>query len=413
MTPFLQFTLALVIIIVSAKLAGYLSYRIGQPSVLGELFVGIIIGPSVLNVFHAPYFSDPHMEEAITHLAEIGVLLLMFIAGLDLHISDLAKSGKVAAMAGIFGVVFPLVLGAGTGLFFNLDMISALFIGLILAATSVSISAQTLMELKVLRSRVGIGMLGAAVFDDVLVVLGLSVFVALVQSGTESGLATILMIALRMVLYLGVASILGAWLLPKISEWVDDLPISQGLIAFAFVAALVFAWAAETLGSMAAITGAFLAGLLLSRTRVKERIEMGISTLAYAFFVPIFFVSVGLSADARQLTGQILWLFIAMVIVAIVGKVLGAGLGARLGGFSGREALQLGVGMMSRGEVGLIVASVGILEGLIEQAAFSAIVGVVIVTTLLTPPSLRLLFSQESNPKTPLGNIENTVGENS
>lgn len=397
MTPFLQFTLALVIIIISAKLVGFLSYRIGQPSVLGELMVGIIIGPSILNVFHLPYFTDPHMEEAITHLAEIGVLLLMFIAGLDLHISDLAKSGKVAALAGVLGVIVPLLLGAGVGLAFNFDTRSALFIGLILAATSVSISAQTLMELKVLRSRVGIGLLGSAVFDDVLVVLGLSVFVALIQSGSDAGIGTILMIAFRMVLYLGIASILGAWLLPRISEWIEDLPISQGLVAFAFVSALVYAWAAETLGSMAAITGAFLAGLLLSRTRVKERIETGISTLAYSVFVPIFFVSVGLSADARQISGQIFWLFLAMVIVAIVGKVVGAGLGARLGGFSGRESLQLGVGMMSRGEVGLIVASVGILEGLIEQAAFSAIVGVVIVTTLLTPPMLRILFPKERN----------------
>lgn len=412
MTPFLQFTLALVIIIISAKLAGFLSYRLGQPSVLGELLVGIIIGPSILNVFHLPYFSDPHMEEAITHLAEIGVLLLMFIAGLELHISDLAKSGKVAAMAGLLGVIIPLFLGAGVGLIFNFDVRSALFIGLILAATSVSISAQTLMELKVLRSRVGVALLGSAVFDDILVVLGLSVFVAMVQSGSDGGLITILMIALRMVVFLGIASILGAWLLPKISEWVEDMPISQGLVAFAFVSALIYAWAAETLGSMAAITGAFLAGLLLSRTRVKERIETGISTLAYSVFVPIFFVSVGLSADARQISGQILWLFLAMVVVAVIGKVVGAGLGARLGGFTLRESLQLGVGMMSRGEVGLIVASVGILEGLIEQASFSAIVGVVIITTLLTPPLLRQLFSQKNDPDAPIGNLEKIVGEN-
>lgn len=395
MTPFLQFTLSLVIIITAAKLAGYFSYRIGQPSVLGELLVGILLGPSVLNIFHGSYFTDTHLEETITHLAEIGVLLLMFLAGLDLHLDDLARSSKVSAGAGILGVIFPLALGTGVGLLFNFDLHSSFFIGLVLAATSVSISAQTLMELKVLRSRVGVSMLGAAVFDDILVVLGLSVFVALIQSGGDGGLIMVLMIILRMVLYLGAAVLVGMWLLPKLSYWIENLPISQGLIAFTFVVALLYAWTAESLGSMAAITGAFLAGLLFGRSRVKEKIESGISTIAYSVFVPIFFVNVGLSADARQLTIQTLWLFLAMLLVAIIGKVLGSGIGAQLGGFTRREALQIGVGMMSRGEVGLIVASVGVLEGLIEQEAFAVIVGVVIITTLLTPPTLRLLFSQE------------------
>lgn len=411
MTPFLQFTIALVIIISAAKLAGYLSYRIGQPSVLGELLVGIILGPSVLNLLHWPYFTDMHLEESIKHLAELGVLLLMFMAGLDLHLSDLARSGRVAAGAGVLGVVVPLLMGAGTGLLFDFDLQSALFIGLVLAATSVSISAQTLMELKVLRSRVGVAMLGAAVFDDILVVLGLSVFIALIQTGSQGGLIVVLMIILRMVLYLGAAILVGIWLLPKLSTWVDKLPISQGLVAFAFVAALLYAWSAEALGSMAAITGAFLAGLLLGRSRVKERIESGISTIAYSVFVPIFFVNVGLSADARQLTAQALWLLAAMAVVAVISKVIGAGVGAQLGGFTRQEALQLGVGMMSRGEVGLIVASVGILEGLIEQEAFAVIVGVVIITTLLTPPALRVLFSRDR--KNQSGDIEAVIGERS
>lgn len=147
---------------------------------------------------------------------------------------------------------------------------------------------------------------------------------------------------------------------------------------------------------MAAITGAFLAGLMLARTRVKEQVETGISTIAYAVFVPIFFVNVGLSANVRELTYQSLFLFLGMIMVAIVGKVAGAGLGARIAGFDKLDALKLGVGMMSRGEVGLIVASVGILEGLITPQIFSAIVGVVILTTLLTPPALRGLFSRYS-----------------
>lgn len=394
MTPFLQLTLAIVVIITAAKMGGYFSYRIGQPSVLGELIVGIILGPSILDILHWPYFSGGHIGETITELAEFGVLLLMFIAGLDLHISDLAKSGKVAAFSGILGVLVPLGLGVGVGLLFQMDATQALFIGLVLSATSVSISAQTLMELNVLRSRVGIGMLGSAVFDDVLVVLGLSVFVAVTQSGEGGGLISVVWILIRMILYLGIAGAVGAWLLPRLSVWVERLPISRGLIAFAFSIALLYAWAAESLGSMAAITGAFLAGLLLSSSQVKERIESGIATIAYGVFVPIFFVNVGLQANARDLTPQSIWLFVAMVIVAILGKVLGSGVGAQLAGFTRMEALQLGVGMMSRGEVGLIVASVGILEGLITQEVFAAVVGVVIITTLLTPPSLRALFAR-------------------
>jgi Kef-type K+ transport system membrane component KefB len=199
-----------------------------------------------------------------------------------------------------------------------------------------------------------------------------------------------------MVVYLGIAIAAGIWLLPRLSNWVEKLPISKGLIAFAFVVALLYAWAAEALGSMAALTGAFLAGLMFSQTRVKDYIESGISTLAYAVFVPIFFVNVGLSADARQLTVQSLLLMLVMIVVAVIGKVFGAGIGARLAGFTNLESIQLGVGMMSRGEVGLIVAAVGILEGLISQQTFAAVVGVVIITTLMTPPALRSLFSRSA-----------------
>lgn len=398
-TPFLQLIIALGVIIVAAKLGGYASYSLGQPSVLGELLVGIIIGPSLLNLLHLPYFSDEHLVETVAHLGEIGVLLLMFIAGLELHLDELAKTGKVAVFAGILGVVVPLVLGTGLGLLFEFDIAPAVLVGLVLSATSVSISAQTLMELKVLRSRVGIGMMGSAVFDDILVILGLSLLFAVTHSGGNASIFGILWIALRMVLYLVGAWLVGAWLLPKLGAWVEKLPISMGLISFAFVIMLVYAWAAETLGGMAAITGAFLAGLLLARTRLKERIDTGISTISYAIFVPIFFVNVGLSANARLLTVDTAWFFILITILAIIGKVLGAGLGANLAGFSRLEALQLGVGMMSRGEVGLIVATVGIAEGLLFPEAFASIVGMVIVTTLITPPLLRVLFTRPLNKK--------------
>jgi Kef-type K+ transport system membrane component KefB len=223
-------------------------------------------------------------------------------------------------------------------------------------------------------------------------VLGLSVFVALaIGSG---GLWSIAWIAVRMILFMGIAAAIGITFLPKLSQRVDRLPISQGLMAFVLVVVLFYAWAAEVLGGMAAITGAFLAGLVFARSNLRDSIETGASTLAYSFFVPVFFVSVGLAANARVLTGESLWLLVAMIGVAIISKVLGSGLGARIAGFTNLESLQLGAGMCSRGEVGLIVASVGIAEGIISPDTFAVIVGVVIVTTLLTPAMLRGLFAK-------------------
>ncbi|PWH15642.1 MAG: cation:proton antiporter [Anaerolineae bacterium] len=398
MTPFLQLTFALAIIISLAKIGGYLSFRLGQAAVLGELLVGIVLGPSILDFLHLSIFTDHHLHEVIQELAELGVMLLMFLAGLELHISELLKSTKVAILAGALGVVFPLLMGAGGGILFSLAPKNALFLGLTLAATSVSISAQTLMELNRLRSKIGFGLLGAAVFDDVLVVLGLSVFTALTfpNAGEPSGIVMILSTIIRMAIFLLISSVIGYFLIPILSVKIFSIEISQGLIAFVFVSILLFGWLADVLGQMAAITGAFLAGLWFGRTIFRERISSGISTIAYGVFVPIFFVDVGLNADVKTLLGSNFWLFLALFAIAVLGKVLGAGIGATLSGFSILEALQLGVGMMSRGEVGLIVASVGISKDILTTASFSAIVGVVIVTTLITPPLLRYLIQREA-----------------
>jgi Kef-type K+ transport system membrane component KefB len=392
MELFLELALALAILILAAKAGGYLSYRLGQPSVLGELLVGIVLGPTILNLLNWPYFSQEQLDEVIQLLAELGVMLLMFIAGLELHIKDLVKSGRVAALSGILGVVAPLLLGAGLGLLFGLEAEKALFLGLILSATSVSISAQTLMELKVLRSKVGMALLGAAVFDDILVILSLSIFFALGSGEGTSGLGEVVRILLEMALYLGLVIAIGWFVLPRLSRIVDRLSISQGLIAFVFVVMLLFGWLAEVLGHMAPITGAFLAGLFLGRSPVKERIETGIPVLAYAVFVPVFFINVGLASNVRLLVGETFWLFLAMLIVAVIGKVAGSGAGALMGKMSPMDSLRLGVGMISRGEVGLIVASVGLTAGLLSQDVFAAVVGVVLATTLITPPLLRMLY---------------------
>jgi len=393
MSAILQVSLALVIIISAAKTAGYLSARFGQPAVLGELLAGLLLGPTVLDLIHWPMFSYENLGETIKVMAELGVIFLMFIAGLEVNVGQLRQARKVAALAGTLGVVVPVLMGWGAAALFGFEPKIGLYIGLILAATSVSISAQTLMELRVLRSREGVALLGAAVFDDVLVILFLSLFIAFAIGTGGAGLAGVALVVIRIGLYFGLATLLGLYLFPRLTERVTQLPISQGLMATVLVTAMLYAWAAEVWGGIAAITGAFLAGLLLGRTHFRERIEAGMHTLAYSLFVPVFFVNIGLEVNARELVGAGAGSFVITIcLVAILSKIVGSGLGARLGGFSNREALRLGIGMVSRGEVGLIVASVGLAEGLIGTDTFAATVVMVIVSTLVTPPLMRAVF---------------------
>jgi Kef-type K+ transport system membrane component KefB len=392
MSPFLQLAIEIAIILLAAKTAGYLSTLLGQPSVLGEILVGILLGPSLLDITHLPFIHSQALAETIQELGELGVLLLMFIAGLELHLEELTRNTRVSAISGTFGVLFPVAFGWGLGLLFKLDGNSAFFLGLTLGATSVSISAQTLMELKVLRSRVGLGLLGAAVFDDVLVILLLSGFLAVLAGSTN--ILDLLLVLGRMLAFLGLSVAFGLWVLPRLTKAVARLPISQSVLSLAIVVMLVYGVAAEVFGGMAAITGSFIAGLMFARSHEKERMQAGIHAVSYALFVPIFFVSIGLSVNLRTLELSALWLTLTVILAAILTKFFGAGLGARLGGFSWRESWQLGTGMVSRGEVGLIVASVGITQGLVNQNLFSASVGMVLVTTLITPPFLRFMFKE-------------------
>jgi Kef-type K+ transport system membrane component KefB len=388
MSEFLQLVLSLVIILLAAKLAGYFSTRMGQPSVLGELLVGVILGPSLLDITHQFYVTDGYwLEHTLTALGEIGVLLLMFLAGLELHLSELKRNAHVSALSGVLGVILPTALGWGVGRFFGMDDTTSIYLGLTMGATSVSISAQTLMELKVLRSRVGLGLLGAAVFDDVLVILLLSIFLAVVSGG--QGIMDIAWVFLRMLTFLGGSAAFGLWVLPYLMRIIPRLSISQGTLTLAIILLLVYALAAELWGGMAAITGTFIAGLMLGRTPEKNRFEIGMHAITYGLFAPIFFVNIGLTINLRQLQLSAAWLLLAVILFSVAGKVFGAGLGAYLAGFSKRESLQLGLGMVSRGEVGLIVASLGVKQGFMNSEEFSAMVGMVLVTTLLTPPLLR------------------------
>jgi Kef-type K+ transport system membrane component KefB len=390
MSNFLQLILSLIIILSAAKIAGYISTRLGQPSVFGELMVGILLGPSVINMANLPFITDSHLIEIIDDFGEIGVLLLMFLAGIELHLHELAKSSRVAMFSGSIGVIFPIILGYLTGVFFGMEQNAAIFLGLTLAATSVSISAQTLLELGYLRTKVGFGLLGAAVYDDILTILLLSIFIATVEGGIN--VTSVLFLIARMLLFFILAGLVGYFLLPRIIHRIGKSSISQGVVTFSLVFMFLFGLSAEIIGNMAAITGTFFAGVFFSRTLQKDDIAEGIQKLAYGFFVPIFFVSIGLKTNLRAFSIESLGLLLVLTLVAVLSKVLGAGLGAKIGGLSWLESYQLGIGMVSRGEVGLIVASIGAAAGLINSAVLTDIVVIVLISTLLTPILLKSSF---------------------
>lgn len=391
MSTFLQLVLSLIIILSAAKIAGYLSTRFGQPSVFGELLVGILLGPSLINLVNLPFITDIHLLDVINHLGEIGVLLLMFLAGIELNLRDLAKSSKVAMFSGTLGVVVPIILGFLAGITFGMEQHTALFLGLTLAATSVSISAQTLMELGYLRTRVGLGLLGSAVYDDILVILLLSIFVAGSDGGINS--ANIFGLIFRMLLFFGLAGAFGYFLLPKITTRIGKSSVSQGLITFTLVMLFVYGLSAELIGNMAAITGTFFAGLFYSRTLEKEKVAEGIESISYGFFVPIFFVSIGLKINLHEFSIDSLGFLFVLTIVAVLSKIIGSGLGAKFGGLPWLESYQLGTGMVSRGEVGLIVASIGVSSGLINSVVLSDIVVLIMLSTLITPILLKKSFT--------------------
>ena len=392
LSSFLQFALELIIILTAAKLGGLASVRLGQPSVLGELIAGILLGPSLLNITAFPFVTEPELlNEFIRELGEIGVLFLMFLAGLELHVSEMARNSRSAILIAVAGMILSLGFGTFVGITHGSTGLQPFFVGLSLAATSISITAQTLMELKSLRGKVGLGLLGAAVVDDILVLLTYSVFLA-IASGT-SGWSSMAVLVLQIALFFVLTLAFGIKLLPPATRWVARRQVSQGLVTFAIIILLVFSFLAEGLGHLAAILGAFLAGIMFSRTEEKGVIEGGMRTLTYSLFAPIFFVGIGLQVDLHQigLTGP--WLLLGLVLAGVLGKFLGAGLGARLSKFSWVESAQIGIGMIPQGEVSLITAAMGLKLGMLDTSIFTGIVITILITAIITPPLLRASFA--------------------
>ena len=412
MTHLLQLLLVLIVILVAAKGAGCLSTRIGQPAVFGEILVGLILGPTFLDLLSRGVFRQLHSPDplhsglggVIHDLAEIGVILLMFVAGMETDLAEMRRVGKVAFWAAIGGVVLPFAFGVLSGRLFGYSWVESVFVGTVLTATSVSISAQTLIELGALRSKEGTAILGAAVIDDVMGIIILSLVIAFTGAGISQadtmGPAEILLICGRMAAFFVVAWLMGRRYLEKITERVRRLPTSQPLMAFVLLVAFAYAFGAEYFGRIAAITGSYLAGLLFAQTRFKEEIDRGIHPVTYSLFVPIFFVDIGLQANGREILGSSREIVFAIVVVlvAILCKIVGAGALAYLSGFNRTESVRVGVGMVSRGEVGLIVAGYGLAAGVIGRDVFSIMVVMVLVTTMVTPVLMRQVFPRRGPP---------------
>lgn len=394
MSHFTQLMLLLVVVILTVKAGGVLSRRLGQPAVFGELLAGLLLGPTFLDILGWPAFSDRDLHRSLRDFAEMGVLLLMFLAGLETEADQMRRVGRAALLSAVGGVILPFFGGWALAAAFGYPPLESVFVGTVLTATSVSISVQTLMEMGRLQSREGMTILGAAVIDDVLGVLVLSLVVAVggegAPGGAAAGAAGVGLVLLKMAAFFA-AALLAGRAFDRLARWTTELNAQQGLLTFTLAALLLYSWAAEAVGGVAAITGAYLAGLLLSHTEHREHIENRAKVFSHALFVPLFLAGIGMEADARTVGAGIAFA-VLVSLLAVATKVAGAGLGAKLAGYPSLEALRVGVGMVSRGEVALIIATIGLDRRVIGPEVFSVTVLMTLATTLLTPVLLRWTF---------------------
>jgi Kef-type K+ transport system membrane component KefB len=386
------------------------------PPVVGMILLGLLLGPTGLGLvepgdismellrqrltaIHGTGGTEGLMEllpgqvsyEIIRFLALIGVVILLFIAGLETDLRVLSRAGKTASVVAVGGIVVPFALGFGVSLlFFPGNFSRALVLGTILTATSVSISVMSLMALKRIQSKEGTTILTAAIIDDVAGIVVLSVVLAVIAGDRFS-----LLLSLGMIVgYLAVAILVGWFLIPLIMNLSRRMNVSMSVNAVALSLMFLFAGAAE-ISRVAAITGAYLAGLFIGRTQVRNTVREGIETIGHTLFIPIFFIFIGIQIDFGQ--GQLDLLFaLSFVAVAIVGKIAGSGIAAWLGGFSPKKAFAIGAGMVPRGEVALVIASLGMqYPGALDASGFTATVVLVMVSSLVTPILLARAYRQK------------------
>ncbi|BFH15239.1 cation:proton antiporter [Paenibacillus melissococcoides] len=380
----MEFILYLALILLCTKVAGDISVRLGQPAVLGKLIVGILLGPAVLGWIEKDSF--------ITQVSEIGVLLLMFIAGLETDVDQLRKNWKSAFAVAVGGIILPFIGGYSSAIAFGFSSNYALFFGVIFCATSVSISVQVLKEMNKLNSREGTTILGAAVVDDVLVVILLAFIMSIVGQGGDVSIG---LLVGKKLLFFAITFVAGWLIVPRVMKWLAPLKVTEAVISAALIICFAFSYFAEWM-QMAGIIGAFAAGIAVSMTPYKHDVEHKVEPIAYSIFVPVFFVSIGLNVSFDGIGSQ-LGLLAVITIIAVVTKLAGGWLGARATGFDSRSSLAIGAGMISRGEVALIIAATGLQSGLLQPEYFTSIIIMVIITTLVTPPMLKMLFNKKDN----------------
>jgi Kef-type K+ transport system membrane component KefB len=410
----LQLALLIAILLPAGKIVASLCTRFGIPAILGELLVGVIAGPGAFNLLHRSLFRGAQATDAFMLLAQMGGLVLMFIAGLETDIDRMREAGVTAFLVALSGVIWPFFLGAGAAHMLGLPWNSSLFLGGALTATSVSISARTLMDAGKMSSPEASVILGAAVIDDV---MGLFVLAFLAASSTAGSaqsfgvanatsfwllqhapwaaahalLVQMLLISACVALFF--FSAYGAavrWLDPLILQ-LRKLTANEAVSSCVLALVLLYAVLAEWLGSVAGITGAYLLGYVFAGSNFKADIERTFYALGHGLFIPLFFVSIGLASNFRSLGGH--WLLLAVTfLIAVISKLIGCGTAAYARGMGTVRSFRVGCGMVSRGEVGLIVTAMGAATGIFRQPEVAVMVTVVLLTTLLTPLALRGAF---------------------
>ena len=371
----------LCLILLFALIGGQIANRCGLPAVIGELLAGIVIGPAMLN------WVQP--SGLIKSFSDIGVVLLMFLAGLESDLAILKKLWKPSFLVATFGMIVPIVIAYLTGIAFKFSQTESLFLGITFAATSVSISVAVLQEMKKLETKEGMTILGAAVVDDLLSVILLSVVSSVTGTHTDSananlGLGLTLLLQLVYLVILLAASI---WLFPRMLKLSERflLPAAKPLVTIIIV--LLAAFGAEKVG-LSNVIGAFFVGLAFSRLPDKQKLQKSFTDIGYSLFIPIFFASIGLEMSITGIFKDGL-LFIVLFVGSVISKLVGASVGAKMAGFSSSSAYQVGTGMISRGEMALVVAQIGLSNHLLAPAAYSTVVGVIVLTTLIAPIMLK------------------------
>ena len=379
------FLVSVAVIILSTKILGDLTKKVSMPQVVGALLAGVLIGPTGLGLIAETDFLD--------YTAEIGVIMLMFLAGLDTDINEIKRNSLTCLTVAGIGVIVPLIGGTVCYYFFFEagatgfdDILKAVFVGVVLTATSVSITVEALREMGKLDGKVGNTILGAAVLDDIIGIVVLTIVSSFKDSDVSvSG------VLIKILLY-GICMAVLALILSKGKNIIDSNIKKQRASTYILAACLLISFASEHFFGVADITGAYLLGLFLSSHGIKHEIYRKINVPSYIFFSPIFFASVGLKVNLEGMTGTIVVFSIVLLVIAILTKIIGCGLGAKICGFSGKESVQVGVGMVSRGEVALIVAQKGSEMGLLSLTLMPAVVLVVIATTIFTPIILKKIM---------------------